>query len=508
MIKNVIEYLENSAKTNPDKVAFVDQHQEITYAQLMVDAKKIASAINDKLGRDVINYPIAVYMEKSVDALITFFGILYSGNYYCPIDVNMPPERKNKIIEVLKPVLIIKRKNMLDDWSGEQLCYDEAMLMEAGLEDYQNYKQILDIDPIYVLFTSGSTGIPKGVVISHRGVIDYVEWLKDKFDFNEETVFGNQAPFYFDNSVLDIYSTIKNASTMVIIPEAAFMLPNKLVDYLNQKKINTLFWVPSALIGVADSGILDSVQINYVDKILFCGEIMPCKQLNIWRKHYPKALYANLYGPTEITDVCSYYIIDRLFEDDESLPIGKACENMDIIVLNENNEKCSIGEAGELCVRGCGLSMGYFSNWDKTKEAFIQNPLNNNYRDIIYRTGDIAYINEKKEIIYVGRKDFQIKYQGNRIELGEIEAALGDCSGVKQGCAIYDEISKKIILYCVIDKEKISNEKSIYAYLRKKVPKYMLPKDIEIIDKFPLNLNGKIDRLELKKMWSEKYTGK
>lgn len=232
-------------------------------------------------------------------------------------------------------------------------------------------------------------------------------------------------------------------------------------------------------------------------KVLFCGEVMPNKQLNIWRKTYPNAIYANLYGPTEITDVCTYYIVEREFQDEEPLPIGKACQNTEILILDENDKLVRENEIGELCVRGTGLSMGYYGDEEKTNKVFVQNPLNTKYKDLIYRTGDLVKYNEKGEIVYVGRKDFQIKHQGHRIELGEIESAVSAMNEIQQNCALYDDIMKKIILVCVTN-GKIG-EKEIYRNLQQKIPKYMMPSIIKIIDTMPLNVNGKIDRTKLKK---------
>ena len=285
---------------------------------------------------------------------------------------------------------------------------------------------------------------------------------------------------------------------MVIIPENKFVFPNLLLDYINKKKINTIFWVPSALIAVANSGVLEGKKLADLKKVLFCGEVMPNKQLNIWRKYNPQCIYANLYGPTEITDVCSYYIVDREFKDEEPLPIGKACENTGIMVLNDNNALVNTEEIGELCVRGCCLAMGYYGNYNKTSQAFVQNPLNDKYRDFIYRTGDLVKYNSEGEIIYIGRKDFQIKHQGHRIELGEIEAVVAALNNIKQSCAIYDEKKKKIILFVTADNGV--TEKEIYQQIKKKLPHYMLPSKIKIIEEMPFNINGKIDRSKLKKV--------
>jgi amino acid adenylation domain-containing protein len=500
MIKNVIEYLRESAKRFSNKIAIKDENRELTFSELDSKARKVATLIIQRCG-DIKNKPIAVYMDKSVECIVSFFGIAYSGNFYSPLDLKSPIDRINRIINVLEPVAIISKEKELDV-QCEKISIDgiDNVCIDNKLEE--KYKKILDTDPLYVLFTSGSTGQPKGVVISHKSVIDYTEWLYDKFEFDEDNVFGNQAPFHFDNSILDIYSTIKSGATMVIIPEKLFVFPKLLLSYIEKEQINTIFWVPSALIGVANSGVLDEFALNNLKKILFCGEVMPNKQLNIWRKHIPNAMYANLYGPTEITDVCTYYIVDREFRDDEPLPIGYACENTEILVLNDKDKLVSQDEIGELCVRGICLSMGYYGDYEKTDNVFVQNPLNCKYHEKIYRTGDLVKYNQYGELIYICRKDFQIKLQGHRIELGEIETVASSLGEVEQNCAIFDDVNKKIILFCTV-KNNLS-EKNIYKSLQSKLPKYMLPSSIKILDKMPLNINGKIDRVELKKMTGDK----
>lgn len=500
MRRNVIEYLMDSVQKYPNKVALLDEKREITFAELDYKARQLADTIIKRCG-DTVNRPIAVYMEKSIDCIIAFLGIVYSGNFYSPIDVKMPVSRIERIVNVLQPVAVIYNDKKSDDIriAGEWISISDVCSELAEENDVTNYLRVLDCDPVYVLFTSGSTGQPKGVVISHRGVIDYTEWLYDTFHFNQEIVFGNQAPFYFDNSILDIYSTLKNGATMNIIPERLFLFPRRLLEYINENKINTLFWVPSALIGVANSGALMETKLLHIKRILFCGEVMPNKQLNIWRKEYPDVLYANLYGPTEITDVCTYYIVDRDFPDDEDLPIGFNCKNTGILVLNDDNQLVKEGEIGELCVRGTCLSMGYYGDSDKTDSVFVQNPLHNKYHDLIYRTGDLVRYNDRGEIIYVCRKDYQIKHQGYRIELGEIETVSGILEGIERVCAVYDDMNKRIVLFCCLDdRNKHVTEKTIYQQLKQRLPSYMLPASICLINEMPINANGKIDRVKLK----------
>ncbi|MBR6148169.1 MAG: amino acid adenylation domain-containing protein [Lachnospiraceae bacterium] len=492
MITNVFEYLEKTALRYPDKIAFADIDKSVTFSQLRDMAYAIADRIHEVCG-DIRNQPIGVYMYKGVDCLIAFMGIVCSGNFYSPIDRHSPKARIDRIVEVLAPSAILYNDEPFDN---DAFAGIDIRDIEISSEKKKYYEDNIDTDPLYVLFTSGSTGMPKGVTISHRGVIDYAEWLYDTFEFDDKTVFGNQAPFYFDNSILDIYSTLRNGSTTYIIPERHFTFQKDLFAFLKNNKINTIFWVPSALVGVANSGILDREELPKLDKILFCGEVMPNKQLNAWRRHYENAMFANLYGPTEITDVCTYYIIDREFADDESLPIGFACKNTDIIVLDDKDERVTgPGKKGELCVRGTCLSMGYFKDYEKTDKAFVQNPLNKFYHEKIYRTGDIVEYNEHGELMYLSRKDFQIKHQGHRIELGEIDTAGSSIDGINICCTLYDDANKQIVFFYVSDTD--ITDKAVYKELKSRVPGYMLPAKINRMEQMPLNVNGKIDRVYL-----------
>ncbi|EHJ02120.1 Phenylalanine racemase (ATP-hydrolyzing) [Clostridium sp. DL-VIII] len=504
MEKSILTYLERSEKEFPDKIAFSDNEYELTYHELAEAARSIGSFLVREIGT---RKAVVVYMEKNARNIAAFMGAAYAGCFYVPLDAKMPMERINIILKTLQPAVVIydnKTEKFLPLMETDclKVLYDEIHMLPQNPEQLENARrQMIDTDPLYILFTSGSTGVPKGVIVCHRSVIDYADWVTKTFDLNEKTVFGNQTPFYFSMSVLDIFATIRSAATLYIIPKMLFSFPVKLLEFVKEKEINTIYWVPSALSIVANLGALDVVQVPNLRRILFAGETMPTKQLNIWRRHVPHAMYANLFGPTEITDIGIYYIVDREFRDDEPIPIGVPCDNVGALVVNENGELIDeCGKIGELLIRGSFLACGYYNNPEKTKEVFIQNPVNNSYPETVYCTGDLVYWNENRELVYASRKDFQIKHMGNRIELGEIENAIGALDGVDMCCCLYNIENDHIVAVYTGDLDT----KEMSKLLMKKIPRYMIPNVYHNPSNMPLNMNGKIDRTKLKNEYISK----
>lgn len=501
MNKNVLQMFEKAAELYPEKNAFSDYNGSLSYEESVYKAKAIGTHLAKM---NVRNRAVAILQEKERMALVSFMGVVYSGNFYVPIDSKMPDERIRKIFDIVSPCAVLCDEANYE--RARKLVKDEKVILatdamqESIDEEMLGFirKKAIDTDPVYALFTSGSTGVPKGVVCCHRSVIDYADWLIDTFNFDENTVFGNQTQFYFSMSVLDIYATIRSGAELHIIPQELFTFPIKLLEYMNQVKVNTVYWVPTALCVVANLRALDKIEMPYLKKILFAGEAMPNKQLNIWRKHLPDVLYANLFGPTEITDIGIYYIVNREFADDEPLPIGNTCDNVDALILDESGKEVGQGEMGELCIRGSFLGLGYYDNPEKTAEVFIQNPCNPHYPEMIYKTGDLVSINSFGEFMYHGRKDFQIKHRGNRIELGEIETAIGGIDGVESSVCIYDEKKSRILCFYVGTQVP---EENLLAELEKKVPEYMIPNQIFQLAYLPNNANGKIDRKHLKEVY-------
>jgi D-alanine--poly(phosphoribitol) ligase subunit 1 len=501
MKSNILEYFDDTVKLFPDKIAIDDNNLQITFHQLNSISNQIGLAI--LRCNDALRNPIPVFLPKNIFTVATFIGINKSGNFYVPLDVKSPAERLSRILETLDAKCIITNKELLGSlhafgFSGGALVIEDILQLSISENDLavlsNSSESMIDLDPIYSIFTSGSTGVPKGVLISHRGVIDYIEWAKRTYDVSSSEIIGNQAPFYFDNSTLDIYLMITTGATLVIIPEEKFTFPLKLIEFLNQKKINFIFWVPSVLTSISNFDVFSFVLPSFLTKILFAGEVMSNKHLNYWRKKLPNALYSNLYGPTEITVDCTYYIVDRDFNDDEALPIGKPCKNTQILIFSEDGKLVEKGHTGELCVRGTSLAFGYYNDLPKTHNSFIQNPLHNLYPDLVYRTGDLVYENEFGEIIFIGRKDSQIKHMGYRIELGEIEIAIQGIDKIANACVLYNESIKEIVAFYIGEIEVLEIRKILLNAL----PKYMIPTKWLKLESFPLNSNGKVDRLLLK----------
>ena len=502
MQRNILEYLEQTVHRVPERKAFSAEEGELTFREVHAQAR----AIGTKLCLDgYCKQPIVVFMKKQPKTITAFLGVIYSGCFYVPLDADMPRYRIELILQTLNPSACICDDTTLPvarelNNIGKLYIYDKIAagdMDDAALQVVRDRQ--IDTDPIYIVFTSGSTGIPKGVVGCHRAVIDYIENLCDVLKFDEDTVFGNQTPLYFDACLKEIIPTLKYGVTTHLIPRKLFLLPVKLVEYLNEKKINTLCWVVSALTYISSFKTFETVIPQYMKTIAFASEVFPIRQLNIWRTALPNTRFINLYGPTETTGICCYYEVDREFGEDEVLPVGHPFPNTEVILLDENDRIPAPGEQGEICIRGTRLTHGYYGNPEKTAEAFVQNPQNPHYPELIYRTGDIGKYNDRGELMFLSRKDNQIKHMGHRIELGEIETVSNSHEAVSSTCCVFDSEKKKIVLFYVGG----LSEGSMKSYLKLKLPRYMIPHTVYRLEVMPLTPNGKIDRNLLKQRSKE-----
>lgn len=504
-MKSVIELLEYTADLYPNRMAFGDENGDISFAAFKEGAQSVGSFLLNKIAPCT---PVAFYLEKSTLAIRGMFGAVYAGGFYSIIDVRQPPARAESVLNILKPAVILTDKLHFDKaqalrYSAEVICIEDILdtpIKRAELAAVQNGLQ--DTQPLYVNFTSGSTGIPKGVTVCHRSVLEFILKFTKIFDITADDVLGNQAPFDFDVSVKDIFSALATGAKVQIIPRDYFSQPAKLMDYLADSGVSILIWASSAMCFVSIMNGFGHRVPETVRKVMFSGEVLPVKHLNVWRKYLPNAEYVNLYGPTEITCNCTYYILDKDFYDETAiLPIGKAFPNEKVFLLDEENKQVTTaGVQGEICVGGTALALGYYNDRERTNQVFVQNPLNRAYYEQIYKTGDLGRYDEDGNLVYISRKDFQIKHLGHRIELGEIEAVTTARDGVSRVCCLYDDERKRILMFYTGEKEKIE----LLKELRTVLPPFMLPNSILRIDDMPLNKNGKIDRNKLKKMGEKK----
>ena len=503
---NVLEYLESSAARLPDKLAFADEREELTFSNLHLRARALGTYIAGC--SDLINRPVAVLVERTAATIAAFMGVLYSGNYYVPIESQMPTSRIRDILKQLDPVALICTEDtrtvadQLPEFSPVIHAEDAFLTQPDDALISDRVSRILDIDPAYIMFTSGSTGLPKGIVISHHCVIDFVDWMADTLDFTENDVMANQVPFFFDPSVKDIYLTMKCGATTHIIPKKLFMFPLPLLKFIDEKKATVLNWSTAAFHMVANSKALEKFAPKTLERVVIGGETMYAKQLNIWRRALPDVQYVNAYGPAEVTVDCTYYIIDREFADSESIPIGQKCRNKEVLLLGEDMKPVLIGEVGEICVRGGGLSMGYYGDNKKTNAAFVQNPHCPWYRDMLYRTGDMGMSIGDGLFVFLTRRDGQIKHSGYRIELGDIETAVSSLSQIREVACFFDKKHDKIICAysTLLDIGEISPDEIIEA-LSETLPKYMYPGVFLYMNNLPRTSNGKIDRVTLKESY-------
>lgn len=501
MFNSCVNYLEEQASKNSEKIALTDKNGSITFREMRVKAIEIASAI----GSQYRNQPVGVYLPKSINCITSYMAVLYTGNFYVPLDVKSPEDRINTILGNLNPAVIVTESKYAKKFSHNP-SYEGIKIVtidniseenkEVGFDYKSIISSVLETDPIYCIYTSGSTGVPKGVLVSHLNIDNFATWVQGTYDVNQDTIIGNQCPFMFDVSGVDIYMCMKYGAHVHIIPETLFSFPVKLVDFLNEKRINFIIWVPSVLIHIANSKAFDKNKPEFLEKVLFIGEPMPNKQLNYWRSHLPNTLFSNTYGPTEATIITSYYNVDRPFKDSDPLPLGKPCYNAEMFVLSDQGKLIQNDQVGELYIKGTLVALGYWNNSKATKGAFIQNPLNQQYPETVYKTGDLVTYNEFNEIVYVGRVDSQIKHLGYRIELGEIENAVGNIKSIYRACVLYNKTDSEIVLFFDTDDSNL-NDGTIRKDLSKYIPKYMLPSKFIRLKDWPLNSNGKVDRKKL-----------
>ena len=506
---SLIELFEETVKKYPQKVAVIDKDREIVFSDLHRKSLQLASALM-ALGIGQ-NRPVGVFLDKSIESVYADLGILYAGDFYMNLDIKTPAERIRNILQLVEPAAIISTTRQIKSIEGiipstmKVILLDEA----GGTADVDSadiigrLSTIIDTDPSCIINTSGSTGTPKGVVLNHKSFFDFIDWAIDTFHFGDDLVMGSLSPIVFDIYSFELCMLMAKASTLVVLPAHLAAFPAKILEVLEQRRVNFLFWVPTIMVNIANMDLLSAFKLESLRTVWFAGEVFPTKQYNYWHHHLPKVTFANLYGPIEITLDCTYYIINKEIPDEEPLPIGYPCRNTDILILDDEDRAVTEpGVEGELCVRGTSLAMGYYNNPEKTAAVFVQNPLNKAYPELIYRTGDIVCLNDEGLIVFKGRKDNIVKHMGYRTDLGEIEhVIINTLKLVKNGCIVYNQSDKQITLFYEAAEEIPVSE--FRLQIGKVLPKYMIPTAFHHLGQLQRNANGKIDRLFYKKQVNE-----
>lgn len=493
---NIIQILEK-AKHNTG-IAYKYEDKEISFAEVYQNTLSVASFIS---ALSPEKQPIAVISNKNIHIPSIYLGIAYSNCYYIPISSEMPQNKVESILDLTKAQVIICDDENFDrvtSWNVPCAVkkIDECVSQKIDLDTINARKdRIIDQNPLYILFTSGSTGTPKGVVACHSAVVDYVQTFAETFDIQKDEIFGNQAPLDYIAGIRDIYIPLWIGCKTIFIPKKLFLTPKVLIQYLNDNKVTTICWVSAALSLCCQLNVFGEIKPQYVKKVFFTGSVFDHKYLNMWKKELPDALFVNHYGPTEITASCTYYVVDNSREYDTAPSIGKAFKNREVFVLNENNQLAGVGEVGEICVMGNCLALGYYKNPEKTSECFVQNPLNDIYPQIIYKTGDLGYLAQDGNLMFVGRKDNQIKHMGHRVELGEIDYLVNSIPQVNEACTVYDTNKSVITLYY----SGSATPAEISKFLRENLPSFMIPRKLINLPSLPKLFNGKIDRQSLKR---------
>jgi amino acid adenylation domain-containing protein len=523
-------WVTRQAESCPDARCIVFGNDSVTYAQLEEQSNRLAHLLRE--GGCVKGDRVCILMPKSPAAILSMIGALKAGCMHVPIDSLTPAARVARILESCQnrwilaagPVAPLLDELLSDErfqgrisvgWLDPQPCAGKKFETAFSLGDLERApasaiaQECDTTDPAHILFTSGSTGMPKGVVITHSNVTAFVTWALEHFGIDHTDRFSGHTPFHFDLSTFDIFGTFAAGAELHLLPPAVALLPPKLVEFIRNSQLTQWFSVPSVLNYVAKFNALRQDDFPALRRVLWCGEVLPTPALVYWMKHLPHVRFTNLYGPTEATIASSYYDVPACPRDPrESIPIGHACGGEELLVLDEDLDPVLPGHMGHLYIGGAGLSPGYWRDAEKTTSVFLPDPRNQarpgapSKNDRLYRTGDLAWEDAAGCVYFVGRTDTQIKSRGYRIELGEIETALNSFDALEE-CAIVaiqaESFGGWMICCAYVPRDRNDvTQAALRKHLEKLVPSYMLPVRWMQYPALPKNANGKIDRPRLK----------
>ena len=497
MDTSILKMLDRASEKYTGKVVYRDGEENITFGELKKQAQAVGSWIAKKIPPES---PVSVLAGRNIITPICYLGVAEAGCFYAPMDLTMPASRLNQILSVVDSKVMLVSKENLElakslEYKGEIVVIEDILdtkIDEDLLESARN--NLTEYSPLYVIFTSGSSGIPKGVITSHNSLMCYLDALNEVIELNDKDILANQSPLDYIAAVRDIYLPLMSGAETVIVPKNEFAMGGRLFDVLNKYKVTTICWSAAGMEVPAKLGAFDEAVPEYLTKIVFSGSVLPGKYLKIWQDNLPNAMFVNQYGPTETTASCTYYVVSEKATEETVLSIGRPYKHYKILLLSENNEAVSKGKVGEICVSGPCLALGYYGDEKRTSEAFIQNPLNKNYRELIYKTGDLGRIEEDGNLTFLGRKDRQIKHMGHRIELAELELTALKLDGIEECCVLYDADKKQIYMFVIGDNEP----RDVVLHFRKEMPPFMVPRKVIKLEEMPRLPNSKIDMQELK----------
>ena len=484
-MKSFLSYLNDTADRLPDKLAFSDGENGLTFRELRQAAANVGACLNHSGAR---GEPVGVLMERSAWEIAAFLGVMEAGCFYVPLDEQMPRERLDRIVRTLSPRFVIADQKNLT--AAETLCPAAEHLLYSGASAFPGPARLRDESEgdalSYVVFTSGSTGEPKGVSIRESSLLDYAATLPVALGFDESLIFGIQSPLYFDAWLKELLGVVVKGGTAYLLPRELFVNPIALIEYINERKINALCWVASAFSLVSRLRTFYAVVPEHLKLMCFGSEVFPVKQLTAWQKACPDARVFQLYGATECTGMSFFHPVIGPQDPAKPVPVGKPFPGTRLYLLNDEGKPDT---AGEIVIGGPSVMAGYYKDPVRTAAALMADPVDP-AGGLCYRTGDHGRLDENGDLIFVGRRDQQVKHMGHRVELGEIEAAALSLKGVHEAVCLYVADRQRIDLFYTGPAQPWD----LVVGLKVKLPGYMTPSRTEQRSELPHLPNGKIDR--------------